>query len=277
MDKLPEGCTLSAEQIERIRNEKLWPRGTVAADDTEHAVYDQALRALAPPASEMTHDDFTTVEGPYHYSEVGELLHPLGVIDEACLLCELSKPVAAQPCEHEFHRHISAQLRSPVRCATCGDVVSAKVVAAQPAEGTPIMDEIYFNRDELNAANMSAMYHAGQKLERENQALVRQVAELQESHALQMAGISMAAGGNIREVWETHQLTNSSPYYSRAYEEVHAAVGREIAERERADAAQSQIAKIREACDFGIEQPPRDDYERGFVAAQRAIHSKIEG
>jgi predicted Zn-ribbon and HTH transcriptional regulator len=47
--------------------------------------------------------------------------------------CLASEPVAAQPCGHEFHEHVSKTLDSPVRCQTCGALVTAPSVA-QPSE-----------------------------------------------------------------------------------------------------------------------------------------------
>jgi hypothetical protein len=52
-----------------------------------------------------------------------------------------TEDATAPPCDHDFQRHVSTQLRGPVRCGTCGAIVNAPVNTPAPAPIDAAMSE----------------------------------------------------------------------------------------------------------------------------------------
>jgi ribosomal protein S20 len=84
---------------------------------------------------------------------------------------------------------------------------------------------------------------------KETTTLRQQVAELEaenEKMTMQLAGCSTATYQNTHAS-KADRIDSSNPYYSAAYSDICDAVDREIAQRERAEKAESQLSAYREA------------------------------
>jgi hypothetical protein len=74
----------------------------------------------------------------------------------------------------------------------------------------------------------------------ERDAALRELKEAQELHRMQLAAIGVSAMCNTRGTAAQQRIGRDNPYWTLALEDVYRAVDREMAERERADAAELQ-------------------------------------
>lgn len=68
-----------------------------------------------------------------------------------------------------------------------------------------------------------------------------------ERQAMILAAVSTASRCNTRRTAAEQRISRDNPYWTQAYEDVCTAVGREIQERERAEAAESRIRELEAA------------------------------
>lgn len=75
---------------------------------------------------------------------------------------------------------------------------------------------------------------------------VRRAGEAEELHRMQLSAISVLALMNTRESAALHRIDNSNPCWTPSLQDVYDAVDREMTERERAEAASSRAAELRD-------------------------------
>lgn len=87
-------------------------------------------KALSPAASELSEEAVREIAYRWflsdeHVAACSEAIH-------AALQHKAAPNAGGQACDHKFHEHISSQIRDSVRCATCGQIVTASTLLAAP-------------------------------------------------------------------------------------------------------------------------------------------------